>query len=57
MLIAAQKDNDCLSRENRILKNNLNELIENQNKMEVWGFWIILLIFKINFYSIEYLYL
>ncbi|XP_025198104.1 LOW QUALITY PROTEIN: coiled-coil domain-containing protein 39-like [Melanaphis sacchari] len=34
MLIAAQKDNDYLSRENKALKQNLNELIENQNKME-----------------------
>jgi len=56
MLIAAQRDNDCLSKENKILKNNFNELIENQNKMEVWDIWIMIKIYFINYCSIEYLY-
>ncbi|XP_022180530.1 coiled-coil domain-containing protein 39-like isoform X1 [Myzus persicae] len=34
LLIAAQRDSDCLSKEYRTLKNNFNELTENQNKME-----------------------
>lgn len=54
MLIAAQRDNDYLSKENRKLKNNFNELIENQNKMEVWDIWIVIKIYYI-YCSIEYL--
>lgn len=45
MLIAAQRDNDYLSKENKKLKNNFNELIENQNKMEVWDIWIVINIY------------
>lgn len=54
MLIAAQRENDCLSKENRKLKNNFNELIENQNKMEVWDIWIVIKLYYI-YCSIEYL--
>lgn len=42
MLIEAQRENDYLSKENKKLKNNFNELIENQNKMEVWDIWIVI---------------
>lgn len=35
MLITAQRENDNLSRENKMLAKKLNELIDDQNKMEV----------------------
>jgi len=52
MLVAAQNDNDYLTRENKTLKQNFIELIENQNKMEVCDIWLIIKIYYI-YYSYD----
>lgn len=37
MLLAAQRDNDNLSRENKVAAKKYRELIEDQEKLEVRG--------------------
>lgn len=37
MLLAAQRDNDNLSRENKVAAKKYNELVEDQEKLEVRG--------------------
>jgi len=51
MLITDQRENDKLSRENKTLLHNFNELIGNQNKMEVWDIWLIIKIIIIHIIS------